>query len=185
MKIAFIKTAQIILSLIIFILLKNCTPIKSKELDYCKMLERDQSYVSFDTTASKERILSANNKREQIFKENFNLIIQHSKINGFPEMGSLKTSGIDSCRNWVVFITLFHIGQSQPELFFEVETRQIIEKEIKEGRLESGALFAPLREGFLNFEFCKNQKDDIYEALDHWGLKATQLPTIKFTDCVK
>ena len=172
---------NVLLASIIAFVLMSCKNEASTELDYCKMLKLDQSYVSNGGTV--EELESDNLKRKDIFKDNLDQIIQYSKTNGFPEMGSLQTSGLDSCRNWAVMITLFHVGQTQPILFFEKETQQLLEKEIKEGRLKSGSLFPPLREGFEGHEFCLDRKEEMYNALIAWQLKVEELPEIKFVDC--
>jgi len=174
---------HIVFTSIVTLIFWNCTNETNLKLDYCEMLELDQSFVEND--GSEKQIKSNHAKRKKGFKENFERIIQYSKYNGFPEMGSLQTSGVDSCRNWVVMITLFHVGQTQPKLFFENETKQLLEKEIMEGRLESGSLFPPLREGFKNHEFCLTRQDQIHNALIAWNLKIEDLPKIKFVDCLK
>jgi hypothetical protein len=167
---------------VLIFILHSCATKSDIIIDYCEMLALDQSYISSDRS-DEEKFQSDRKARKAIFKENFNKIIEYSKINGFPEMGSLQTSGLDSCRNWAVMITLFHVGQSQPHLFFEKETKQLLEKEIEEGRLKSGSLFPPLREGFRNHEFCIQERQDIYSALKAWQIEIDDLPQIQFIDC--
>jgi hypothetical protein len=88
-------------------LLAGC---KTAELDYCRMLELDQSHVNSDTT-NMVKFEADRTKRIELIKDNFKELIEYSKNNRFPEMGKLDASGVDSCRNWAVFITCFHIGQ--------------------------------------------------------------------------
>ena len=100
-------------------------------------------------------------------------------------MGKLDVSGIDSCRNWAVFITCFHIGQIEPQLFFEDETIKVLTKEIENGNLKSSSLFTSFREGFRNHEFCESKKDIILSTLKNWKIKVEELPEIKYKDCTK
>lgn len=139
------------------------------EIDFCTMLHLDQTL--------------RNEERLEVFKENLYKITEYSKTNGFPEMGSLKATGLDSCRNWAVMITLFHVGQSQPKLFFEEEISDVFTSEINNGRLRSKSLFPPLREGFKNHSFCRRNKAKIYALLESWDQDMSQLPTIQFVDC--
>ena len=144
----------ILLNLIlIFLSCKNSDTDSKIELDYCKMLELDQSYVNSDTT-DRVKQNSDRLKRHNLIKNNFKDLIQYSSQNGFPEMGSLKATGIDSCRNWAVFITIFHIGQIEPKLLFEDETINVFKNEIENGNLKSSSIFSSIRDGFRDHEFC-------------------------------
>lgn len=170
--------------LVIILTIISCKDSSPKEIDFCRMLELDQSYTDSDSI-NKEKFNLNKKKRHKLIKDNFNQLIQYSKQSGFPEMGSLQTTGLDSCRNWAVMITLFHIGQIQPKLFFENGTKQLFEKEISEGRLKSGSLFPPLREGFRSHDFCIDNKESILAALESWQLNLDDLPDIKFVNCKK
>lgn len=182
MKINISKLTEAIFLFITSLFIWSCNNADDVKPNYCKMLELDQSHVNSDR--SNEKLFNSDKQaRHEIFRDNFNQIIQYSKINGFPEMGSLKASGLDSCRNWAVMITLFHVGQSQPKLFFDAETKEILKKEIIEGRLKSGSLFPPLREGFRSHEFCIEKKDEIIETLISWQIKIDDLPEMKFVKC--
>lgn len=148
------------------------------------MLELDQSYLPNEEITIDEAT-SNSQKREEIFKANFRQLIEYSQQNGFPDIGSLQTTGLDSCKNQAIVATLFHIGQSQPKLFFEKETIKLLEREIENGRLSKGSLSAPLREGFRRFEFCIEHKDKMYAALKSWQMDIGQVPSIKFVACDK
>lgn len=154
----------------------------SKELDYCKMLELDQSHINTDTT-DMAKVEIDRKKRKELIKNNFKELIDYAKYNRFPEMGKLNVSGIDSCRNWAVFITCFHIGQIEPQLFFEDETIKVLTKEIENGNLNSSSLFTSFREGFRNHEFCESKKDIIQSTLEKWEIEVEKLPAIKYKDC--
>ncbi len=168
-----------VLSFVTFLII-GC---QSKELDYCKMLELDQSHVNMDTT-DRAQIEVDRRKRKELIKHNFKKLIEYSKHNRFPEMGKLDVTGIDSCRNWAVFITCYHIGQIEPQLFFEHETIEILTKEIENGNLESNSLFTSFREGFTNHEFCKSEKDLIESTLKTWKIEIEELPKIKYKKCL-
>ncbi len=167
------------ISIIVLLTLFGC---QSKELDYCKMLELDQSHVNTNTSDA-IKVASDRNKRKELIKENFKDLIDYAKTNRFPEMGRLDASGIDSCRNWAVFITCFHIGQIEPQLFFEDETIKVLTREIQNGTLEGSSLFTSFREGFKNHEFCNSQKEVIYSALQNWQINIDELPEIRFRKC--
>ncbi|HRX29230.1 MAG TPA: hypothetical protein P5235_07570 [Saprospiraceae bacterium] len=173
------RNAILLKMILLFSIFISCS---DKELDYCKMLELDQSFVNSDTT-DLEKFNENRSKRKQLIKKNFNDIIEYSDQFGFPEMGNLNVSGIDSCRNWAVFITCFHIGQIEPQLFFEHETVEVLSREIQRGNLESSSLFTSLREGFRNHKFCESQKDFILQTLEKWNIRIEELPTIKFEHC--
>ncbi len=164
---------------VVIILIIGC---QSKELDYCKMLELDQSYVNTDTTDMVKMEIDRR-KRKELIKNNFHELIDYAKNNGFPEMGKLDVSGIDSCRNWAVFITCFHIGQIEPQLFFEDETIEVLTKEIEKGNLKSSSLFTSFREGFRSHEFCETQKDVIRRTLQNWQIEIEKLPEIRYKKC--
>jgi hypothetical protein len=167
-----------ILTIILFLL----TGCKDKELDYCKMLELDQSYVNLETP-DMENLEANREKRKMLIKNNFKDLIDYADRNRFPEMGKLDVSGVDSCRNWVVFITCFHIGQIEPQLFFEDKTVEVLTREIERGNLKSSSLFTSFIEGFKSHEFCESKKDIIYGALETWQIKIDELPSMKFKNC--
>lgn len=167
-----------ILSVVIFLII-GC---QSKELDYCKMLELDQSNVTVDTS-DEVKMEADRTKRKELIKNNFKQLIDYAKHNRFPEMGELDVSGIDSCRNWAVFITCFHIGQIEPQLFFEDETIEVLTKEINKGNLKGSSLFTSFREGFRSHEFCDTQKEVIQNTLKKWGIKIDELPKIRYRSC--
>ena len=168
----------LLFGLLLFIL-HSC---QVNELDYCKMLELDQSYVNLDTS-DRVKFEADRMKREELINKNFKDLIEYSKLNQFPEMGRLDVTGIDSCRNWAVFITCFHIGQIEPKLFFEDETIEVLTREIERGNLKGSALFTSFIEGFRNHQFCTNQKDMIYKTLKSWEINVEELPKIRFIDC--
>lgn len=152
------------------------------ELDYCNMLALDQSYVNTDTSDMK-KLKADKLKRKELIKNNFKELIEYSNRNRFPEMGKLNVTGLDSCRNWAVFITCFHIGQIEPQLFFEMQTVKVLTREIQKGNLKSSSLFTSLREGFKFHEFCESKKDVIHKTLETWKIQIDELPVIRFKSC--
>ena len=105
-----------------------------KDIDFCHMLSLDQSHVNYDTSDMEQ--LEADRKiRKDLIKNNFKEIIDYSRNNQFPEMGELSATGLDSCRNWAVFITCFHIGQIAPHLYFEEGTVEVLTREMERGQL--------------------------------------------------
>ncbi len=100
-------------------------------------------------------------------------------------MGELSATGLDSCRNWAVFITCFHIGQIAPHLYFEEGTVEVLTREMGRGHLKSGKLFTSLREGFGNHEFCEDKRTFMLETLERWDFDVEGLPEIRFVECVE
>jgi hypothetical protein len=146
------------------------------------MLKRDQSYIHSNNSDSIQVELNWV-RRKEIIKENFKQLIAYSEQNRFPEMGSLNNHGVDSCKNWAVFLTCFHIGQIEPQLFFEEETINILTREINKGNLQGSSLFSSLREGFKNHSFCKSEKEKILQTLKSWNINKDDLPPIRFIEC--
>ena len=164
------------------ILLCSCKEKGTKQIDFCNMLKLDQSYVNTDV--NDKEFKSDGIKRNDIFKSNFEELVKYFRSQGFPEIGPLKNvTGIDSCRNWAVKMTLFHVGQSQPHLLFQPHVIEVLTKEIKEGRLKSGKLSGAIWEGFGGFKFCISQKEIMHNALKNWGYEVSELPEIRFIDC--
>lgn len=89
------KLTFIVLSILVII---GCKEASSNEIDFCKMLELDQSYLPNEEITIDEAT-SNSQKREEIFKANFRQLIEYSQQNGFPDIGSLQTTGLDSCKN--------------------------------------------------------------------------------------
>ena len=112
------------------VVILGCKKASLNQIDFCKMLELDQSYVPNEETTMEEAMLNSQ-KREKIFKDNFKQLIEYSKQNGFPQIGSLKTTDLDSCKNWAIALTFFHVGQSQPKLFFEKKQPNCLKERLK------------------------------------------------------
>lgn len=157
---------------------------QKKELDFCQMLELDQSHVNYDRS---DTIKMKNDRkiRKELIKNNFKDLIEYAKYNSFPEMGEFDVTGVDSCRNWAVFLTCFHIGQTAPHLYFEEETIEVLTREIEKGNLEGSSLFTSFREGFRSHEFCESQKDLIQNTLASWEINIDELPEIRYKKCIK
>jgi len=170
----------LLLKIIIFCFI-GCKTDKTKELDYCQILERDQSHV--DHTETDTSIIAENRRiRRQYFSENFNQIIEHIKQNGFPRI-SRETMDQDSCKFHAIQITLIHTIQTRPEVFFSDEIISLFEKEIKNGNMQPEDLLSSFRVGFQMNNFCKDLKENIERAIHVW--KITQLKNVElnYTDC--
>lgn len=173
---------QIAISIIIALPMINCNSNEPKEIDFCKMLKRDKSHVNRDTSDI-DKYYADKQLRRSLIKENFRELVEYSNIYGLPEMGSLKATGLDSCRNWAVSITIFHIGQIDPILFFDEDAVDLFKREIENGNFKNKNLQYALREGFKNHELCEDRKGDILKALKLWKLNIEDLPKIKFKNC--
>ena len=74
----------------------SCKETKQNEIDFWKVLELYQSYGR-NQGINRVEAKSNSKKRKEIFMGNFNQLTKYSKQNGFPEIGSMQTSGLDSC----------------------------------------------------------------------------------------
>lgn len=159
----------------------SCKPAEPIVLDYCAMLETDQSYVDHD---EKDETVRAENsrKRDEIFKENFVSMIELTKQDGFPDISTNETPQ-DSCRWWAVTMTLIHMAQAEPEVFFDEKTVSLFKNELQKGNVESENLAPPFRVSFMTNTFCNDLKEPIQEAMIAWGVESRINAEPKFKDC--
>lgn len=174
------KTQQLFNGIILVGLL-SCAPINTIEIDFCKMLARDQSNLNYGETDETKREENKK-KRRQLFLENYKAIIQLTKDNGFPNI-DFGNSPQDSCKFWAVTSTLIHMAQSKPEIFFSEETISIFKEEISKGNMESQDLTAAFRVSFITNEFCEELEKPIRKAINSWGMEAHIKREPKFKKC--
>lgn len=170
-----------ILTLGIFVLLLNSCDSKPIELDYCKMIAEDQSFVNNDKSNLEQYNLDKS-KRKEIIKNNFALIMEKTKQDGFP-LVSLNTYSVDSCKYWTITMTMIHIAQSDPELFFSEKYSKIFESELKKGNMERNLLEKASVITAKTIELCEEWKPKIKYATDLWGINYSIFDAAKFIKC--
>jgi hypothetical protein len=174
------KRLQIIIGIFTLIAL-SCEHNKPIEIDYCEMLARDQYYVNRDETDQAIREENSK-KRRQIFEENYEQIIKLTKQEGFPKI-NFENLPQDSCKYWAVTITLIHIAQSRPEIFFSQETVALFKEEMEKGNLDSKNLAPAFRVSFMTNEFCEELQKPIQDAIESWKMESHLNRKPKFRKC--
>ena len=147
------------------LIIHSCCTQETRVIDYCQMIERDQSYTNPDEIRADDDWM----KREAIFLENFDILITETRKSGFPHIET-KASGVDSCRYWAVIMTLVHMAQAHPELLFTQEIMELFKSEVEKGNLTAVALTPLFKISFVTNEFCEELKEKINQALQEWGV---------------
>ncbi len=166
---------------VISLFLIGCSTNEPLVLDYCAMLERDQTTPDKNETDTllRRQILD---QRRQSFVENFELLLAETKQNGFPFLDQ-ETQQSDSCKYWAVTATLIHMGQAHPHKIFTREVIDLFANEMNEGRVTSGTLFPAFSVSFVTKEFCDTLENKINLALDNWKIDRDKLRTPRFKKC--
>ncbi len=174
-------TSHPIMLAILLLGIFSCSPNKPLAMDYCEMLQRDQSFVDREETdpAKRER---NHLKRQQLFIENYEQIIQCTKREGFPKVRFAHLPQ-DSCKYWAVTMTLIHTAQTKPEIFFGDESISLFNQQIKKGNLEPEVLAPAFRVSFTTNEFCDDLEESIRKAIKIWGMESYLNKEPKFKKC--
>lgn len=143
----------------------HCGLKKSIKLDYCKMLEEDQSHVNNDKS-NMEQYRKDSNLRDAIFYKNFQSIIELTLEEGFPDVNMTK----DSCLNSAVYMTMIHTAQSNPKLFFSNEIVALFKEELKNESLDKQLLNTSTLMGYLSNETEEEIKLMIDVAIKTWNI---------------
>lgn len=158
-----------------------------EKIDFCKMLNRDQSHISTnksDKNHHKEKAIRIN-----ILNENFDLLIQYIKQNGLPKIEDYIQ---DSCLDEALQITLIHTAQINQKGFFNRENVLLLKDQIKEGKLDKELLKRAIIVMLVTSKVCNQYQNDILYAIETWDLhneiynKKRLLDFVqqmKFTDC--
>jgi hypothetical protein len=139
----------------------NEKPIK---LDYCDMISEDQTYVNND----KSDIIKYNadkSKRHEIFKKNFDLIMQKTKVDGFPKTSFNSYQRKDSCKFLAVEMTMIHIAQSNPQMFYSKKYVDIFKSELDKGNIEKRLLKQSSNVTAKTIDLCEEFRPNIEYAL--------------------
>lgn len=158
-----------------------CKTNKSAELDYCKMLTKDQSHLNEGVTDPNKRKENTS-LRNKGFEENFQQILVLTKQQGFPNV-SFEGLPKDSCKYWAVTATLIHMAQSKPEVFFSEEITTLFKAEITKGNLDSEDLMPAYRISFTSNEFCQKLEASINQAIQTLGMEPHLNGSPSFKKC--
>jgi len=153
------------------------------ELDFCKIVELDQSFVSKDKS-NMAKFESDRRNRRKLFKKNFEELIVLAKGSGFPN-ADLINEPKDTCISYAITLTLIHIAQSKPDLLFNKETIDLLGKELENGNLNSRDLAPAYQMSIMTTEFCNALKDKIEYASEVWGFDKKLIGKAKFKNCSK
>lgn len=150
-----------------------------KKIDYCKILQTDQSnlYSPNLTSEENERNLL---RRKQIFITNFDILIKEIESNGFP-IGRFEIKN-DTCTRDAILATFIHISQTKPELFYSNKIVNILSKELTENRLSSDFLYTPVKIGSHNI-ICDSLKYKIEKAIKLWKVDNSLIDNFRFKKC--
>jgi hypothetical protein len=153
---------------------------KKPHIDYCVMLAKDQSYL-FDKDVPPEENKIRRETRKALINENFQMLLNEIKKNGFPEI-TKETQSLDSCKYYAVVLTLTHICQTDPELFYSPEIEKLFLNELNQGRLDRDLLFTPIKIG-SNEIVCDGLKKRIEEVIHSWGMNLETINNLRYKPC--
>ena len=151
------------------------------ELDYCKMIEEDQSYVNNDKS-DMVKFNADKSERHKLFAKNFDLIMQKTNHDGFPKT-SLTSYPKDSCKYWAVSMTMIHTAQSNPKLFFGRKCADLFKTEMDKGNIERKLLEQSSIITAKTIDLCEDLKSRIEYATKIWGLESQIFDTANFINC--
>lgn len=151
------------------------------EIDYCEMLERDQSFVNNDKS-NMEQFNSDKLKRTILINENFELLIKKTKQSGFPNIQNNQMSR-DSCLERAVLITMIHKSQLDPDQFYGKSMTSLFESELEKGTLDSEILEKSCLITAATIDLCEHLRPRIKSALELWKLDEKLIEKAKFINC--
>ena len=163
-----------------FILNISCNE-KQIEIDYCKMLERDQSFVNNDKS-NIEEFNSDKAKRAVLINQNFELLIKKTKQSGFPNIQNNQTLK-DSCLERAVTITMIHKSQIDPDQFYGKSMVKLFKNELEKGNLDNEILKKSCLITAMTTDLCENLRPRMKSALALWKLDKELLGKAKFISC--
>ena len=125
--------------MLIFLLaqLVNSAFAQKPKLDFCRMLQEDQSHYCDDDSTHEDSCKKQNKIRMEVFKKNFRAIIACTKQYGFPNEKNYKD---DTCVHGLTLITFIHIAQTYPAMLFNRTTINLLKKELERKNLNDTIL---------------------------------------------
>lgn len=161
-------TESIKCSLVLFLLVFFACGKKIVDLPYCEMHEHDQSYVNTDKS-DLQKYENDRSNRLKLIENNFELLINYSKRNGFPFVEP-NLSVLDSCKYWAVTMTMLHTAQTRPEHFFSKKMSIFFKKEIDKGFLPKDLLEKCLILTTKTTTLSKDEQLDLASAAKLWSI---------------
>lgn len=150
-------------------------------IDYCKMIDDDQSFVNTNKR-DLEQYNADKLERHKIFKKNFDMLMRKTAQDGFPYV-ALENLPQDSCKYWAVSMTMIHTAQSNPTVFFSKKYADLFKREMDEGNLEEQTLKRSVEITAKTIELCENIKSDIQYAVGVWGIDYSVFDEANFVAC--
>lgn len=154
---------------------------KTIALDYCKMIAEDQSYVNTNPSDS-INFKADKAKRGKIFEKNFALVINKTKQEGFPYI-NLKNPQEDSCKYWAVSMTMIHMAQSKPAVFFSKKYVNLFKHELDKGNIEKKLLQRASLITARTIDLCEELKPQIEYASKQWAMDIDLFKQANFINC--
>ncbi len=136
-------------------------------LDYCTMLDNDQSHINSDKNSPTYQ--SDREKRNDIYLENFNQIIEYSKKYGFPQI-ERKQAMSDSCKYKTISATFVHIAQSNINQFFIEEVKSFFLVESKKNTELKKIIGQSIIVTLNTNDLCELNKGQLVEFVDEMDL---------------
>jgi len=172
-----------LLGFTIFILIISC---KGDDLilDYCEMLDEDQSHVNHDRS-DMVKYISDQNLRLSVFKKNFEMIMQKVDESGFPNSSNITTQdeSTNGCIDDAVKMIMIHTAQSNPELFFSSKNAKIFKREMDKGNLSRKTIILATNLAVNTIDMCDYLKPRMDYAMKLWGLTGAIYTDNNFIKC--
>lgn len=150
-------------------------------LDYCLMIEADQSFVNNDRS-NLAQFEADRAKREALIEANFDGLLEVVNRSGFPILTD-KDKEENTCRYRAITMTMIHTAQLFPERFFGPFCTAIFTTEMKEDRLDQALLERASIITARTMDICTDWKPQIQQALFQWGLDLALLEEMSFVEC--
>ena len=163
---------------IAFLGLLSCNE-QTIDLDYCKMIAEDQSFVNTDKS-DMETFNADKASRKKLIEKNFDLLVQKTRQSGFP---MIQDESMESCKSRAVTMTMLHGAQTLPELFFSEPYVALFKAEMDKGNLERKILLIASTLTARTVELCDGQQPEIEAALALWELDVSLFAEAKFMHC--
>ena len=161
---------KLLIILLIPVFFLNCNTNVKSNLNYCLILEMDQSNL--------EPTLNANEKRGNLILDNWKLLL--NELQNSPNLKvEISTTGPDSCKFNAYMFTLTHVSQSFPEELYNMKTIKLIEQKINENVINKDILYTACK--VTSFGSYKTDFKPLFiYALKSWQLDTTLFNGTKF-----
>jgi hypothetical protein len=166
--------------MILFILVTVINCNVNRNVDFCKILETDQSNLYSPEVSDEENKL-AHSRRKQIFLQNFDILLLGFEKDKIPKIDE-KNYLNDTCQHSAILATFIHISQTRPDLFYTEANIKLFKDQIESKRLDSEILYTAIKIGSHN-KTCDKLSVQIEKAIRIWGLDERLYKGFKFIKC--